>query len=311
MLGSLGAAAVIFGGVMALRQQRLKLLVAYSTVAQIGYLFLMFPLALSAASAQLEGGTALAGGMLQTMSHATAKAGMFLAAGMIYAALGHDHVAGLAGAGRALPLPILAFACGGFTLIGLPPGGGFLAKSLLLASPAASDQWWWDWIMSTGSVLTSTYLFVVLLRALAPAQAPLKLRMNVPRFQQVAALALALASLLLGLAAFYTLDILQVGRPGLPGQYPPMPFGSLADAFNPSAIAKAFWPAVLGGTLAIGILRLQGPAPREPIDETRTPRPAIGRLFDQLDGALRQWPVGSVSMLFLALALGAAMIAAR
>jgi formate hydrogenlyase subunit 3/multisubunit Na+/H+ antiporter MnhD subunit len=169
MLGSLGAAAVIFGGIMALRQQRLKLLVAYSTVAQIGYLFLMFPLALSAVSEQLESGPALAGGMLQTMSHATAKAGMFLAAGMIYAGLGHDRVAGLAGAGRALPIPILAFACGGFALIGLPPGGGFLAKSLLLASPVATAQWWWDWIMSIGSVLTSTYLFVVLLHALAPA----------------------------------------------------------------------------------------------------------------------------------------------
>jgi NADH:ubiquinone oxidoreductase subunit 2 (subunit N) len=44
----------VFGSVVALRQQRLKLLIAYSTLAQIGYLFLMFPLAFSAASAQLE-----------------------------------------------------------------------------------------------------------------------------------------------------------------------------------------------------------------------------------------------------------------
>ncbi len=263
MLGGLGAAAVIFGGIMALRQQRLKLLVAYSTVAQIGYLFLMFPLALSAASEQLESGPALAGGMLQTMSHATAKAGMFLAAGMIYAGLGHDRIAGLAGAGRTLPIPILAFACGGFTLIGLPPGGGFLAKSLLLASPVATAQWWWDWIMSIGSVLTSTYLFVVLLRALTPARAPLTLRANVPRSQQVAALVLALTSLLLGLAAFPALDVLQIGRPELPTGHPPIPFVNLADVFEPSAIAKAFWPAILGGTLAIGILRLQQTGSRQ------------------------------------------------
>ena len=45
LLGILGAAAIIFGSVVALRQARLKLLIAYSTVAQIGYLFLMFPLA--------------------------------------------------------------------------------------------------------------------------------------------------------------------------------------------------------------------------------------------------------------------------
>ena len=45
LLAALGAAAIVVGNVVALRQQRLKLLIAYSTVAQIGYLFLMFPLA--------------------------------------------------------------------------------------------------------------------------------------------------------------------------------------------------------------------------------------------------------------------------
>jgi multicomponent Na+:H+ antiporter subunit D len=46
VLGILGAAAIILGSVVALRQIRLKLLIAYSTVAQIGYLCLMFPLAI-------------------------------------------------------------------------------------------------------------------------------------------------------------------------------------------------------------------------------------------------------------------------
>jgi formate hydrogenlyase subunit 3/multisubunit Na+/H+ antiporter MnhD subunit len=97
----LGAAAILFGSVVALRQERLKLLVAYSTVAQIGYLFLMFPLAFGTAAAKLQGGDALTGGMLQAISHASAKASMFMAAGLIYAALGHDRIGGLAGLGRA------------------------------------------------------------------------------------------------------------------------------------------------------------------------------------------------------------------
>ncbi len=118
---------------------------------------------------------------------------------------------------------------------------------------------------------------------------------------------LALTSLLLGLAAFPALDVLQVGRPELPTGHPPIPFVNLADVFEPSAIAKAFWPAILGGTLAIGILRLQQTGP----GSSRQSAAIDGRLFDQLDGALRQWPVGSASMLFLTLALGAAMIAAR
>ena len=102
LLGALGAVAIVFGSVLALRQERLKLLVAYSTLAQLGYLFLMFPLAVDPASGHLVSGDALTAGMVQTASHATAKAAMFLAAGAIYAALGHDRIAGLAGAARAL-----------------------------------------------------------------------------------------------------------------------------------------------------------------------------------------------------------------
>ena len=51
LLGGVGAAAILFGSVVALRQERLKLLIAYSTLAQIGYLFLMFPLAFDASGA--------------------------------------------------------------------------------------------------------------------------------------------------------------------------------------------------------------------------------------------------------------------
>jgi formate hydrogenlyase subunit 3/multisubunit Na+/H+ antiporter MnhD subunit len=107
VLGAMGAAAILFGSVVALRQDRLKLLVAYSTVAQIGYLFLMFPLAFGPVGSTPHGGDVLTGGILQAISHATAKASMFMAAGLIYAALGHDRVGGLAGLGRALPMSVL------------------------------------------------------------------------------------------------------------------------------------------------------------------------------------------------------------
>ena len=60
ILATLGSAAILSGSVLALRQERLKLLIAYSTVAQIGYLFLMFPLASGA----------LGGGRVQRRRHA-------------------------------------------------------------------------------------------------------------------------------------------------------------------------------------------------------------------------------------------------
>jgi formate hydrogenlyase subunit 3/multisubunit Na+/H+ antiporter MnhD subunit len=213
LFGGLGAAAIVFGSVVALRQQRLKLLIAYSTVAQIGYLFLMFPLAFDTVSAQLQGGGALTGGMLQAISHATAKAAMFMAAGLIYAVLGHDRIAELGGIARAIPMTIFAFALGGVSLIGLPPSGGFLAKWLLLEAAVATGQWWWAIVMLTGGLFTSAYMFIVLSRAVAPPNAPLELRIVVPRYQEAAALALALTSLLLGLVALGPADIFGVGRP--------------------------------------------------------------------------------------------------
>ena len=140
LLGALGASAIVVGSVVALRQQRLKLLVAYSTVAQIGYLFLMFPMALTAGGVY-DG--AVAAGVLQAISHATAKAGMFMAAGLVYAALGHDRIDDLAGAARALPIPILAFLFGGVALMGVLPSGAYLAKKLLLDAADTSGQWVW------------------------------------------------------------------------------------------------------------------------------------------------------------------------
>jgi len=212
LLAALGAAAILFGSVVALRQARLKLMIAYSTVAQLGYLFLMFPLAFSPEWARLVSGDALAGGMLQAISHATAKAAMFMAAGVLYAALGHDRVADLAGAGRALPVSVSAFTLGGVSLIGLPPSGGFLAKWLLLTAAVESGQWWWVAVMLAGGLLTAGYVFLVLGRALAGTKQPLTPRAPVSRSQEAAALALALVSMLLGLVAFVDTELIGTGR---------------------------------------------------------------------------------------------------
>src|SRR5262249_13367139 len=155
LLAGFGAAAIVFGSVVALRQHRLKLLIAYSTVAQIGYLFLMFPLALDPASSRLRFGGALAGGMLQAISHAGAKAAMFMAAGLSSPAMGHDRITGLRGIVKGLPMSVLAFALGGMALVGVPPSGAYVAKELFLRAAAESEQWWWAVVVQSGGVLTS------------------------------------------------------------------------------------------------------------------------------------------------------------
>ena len=215
VLGILGAAAILFGSVVALRQARLKLLIAYSTVAQIGYLFLMFPLAIKPEMGRWWSTTAWTGGMLQAISHAFAKAAMFMAAGLIAEALGHDRVAGLSGIGRALPITVFAFGLGGLSLMGLPPSGGFVAKAMLLTAAVAEGQWWWAVVILTGGLLAGGYVFLVLARSLTDPSEPVTLLSTVSPIRQAIAVALALCAVLLGFVPLRPLELLQIGRPDM------------------------------------------------------------------------------------------------
>ena len=137
---------------------------------------------------------------------------MFMGAGLIYITLGHDRIADLRGVGRQLPMTMLAFALAGASLIGLPPSGGFLAKWLLLSAALTTGQWWWGAVMLVGGLLTSVYVFIVLARAMVAVDVPITPKIAVPRYREAAVLALACVSFLLGLAALFPLDALQIGR---------------------------------------------------------------------------------------------------
>ncbi len=295
LLGGLGAAAILLGNLVALRQQRLKLLVAYSTVAQIGYLFLMFPLAFGGVAPQGDG--PLIGGTLQAVSHATAKAAMFMAAGLIYKALGHDRIGEFAGIGRALPISVLTFVLAGIALAGLPPSGAYVAKKVLLASASETGQWWWDLVMLVGGMLTASYVILVVAHALVRTPEPVSLHAPVSRLAEWAALALALCSLLLGFAA------VQAGLP---------------DALSGAFSVAELWSAatlILGGSLLAAGLALQPPP--LPLGSTfgaigrpvRRVTMSLGGLFVRADGVLRQWPVAGLWVVALAVAFGAAMVA--
>ena len=209
ILGVLGATAIIMGSVVAIRQQRLKLLIAYSTVAQIGYLFLLFPLTTSPAYAF----DAWSGGLYHAVSHACAKAAMFLAAGTMMHARGHDRIADLAGISHSVPLSVFAFAVAGVSVMGLPPSGGFLAKWLLLTASIGSGQWWWAVVIVTGGLLAAVYVFVVLRLMFLegpPLTAPVP---PIPRSMEVLPLCLALLAVLLGVISAPLVALLGIGTP--------------------------------------------------------------------------------------------------
>lgn len=212
VLGGLGALGILWGSLLALRQRRLKLIIAYSTVAQVGYLFLLFPLAGAAG----WGGDAWNGGVYQAFSHACAKAAMFLAAGALAAKLGTDDLAAIDGALWHAPLAVTAFALGGVSLMGLPPSGGFTAKWLLLVAAFETGQWWLAAIILVGSLLAAAYVFHVLQCTLA-APAHASSTRPTTRSLELPAFGLALIAIGLGLVSAPLLSVLQIGGPGVIG----------------------------------------------------------------------------------------------
>jgi formate hydrogenlyase subunit 3/multisubunit Na+/H+ antiporter MnhD subunit len=161
LLGILGAAAVLWGSWRALCAERLKLLAAYSTVAQLGYLFLFFPVLLALPPGPARD-AALGGLVILALTHGFAKSGLFLAIGIIQQHSGHDRIDELDGTAQRLPATTFAIALGGVALIGLPPSGAFLGKWQLLAGSFASGQWWWILVTLAGSLLAAAYMFRVL-----------------------------------------------------------------------------------------------------------------------------------------------------
>ncbi len=198
----LGAAAIFWGSWQAIRAVKLKRLIAYSTVAQLGYLFLIFPL--------LAGPGVLQTGVMQVFAHGLAKAGMFAAAGVIIKATGQDTVAGLAGAVERLPVTMFAFGLAGITLMGLPPSSGFLAKWLIIDAALIQGHWIIAVVALAGGLLAAVYVFRILRQAflIAPGGGSVA---AVPRTLEWTAFTLATASVLLGFCAAPLLALLHFG----------------------------------------------------------------------------------------------------
>ncbi|MEE4637367.1 MAG: proton-conducting transporter membrane subunit [Wenzhouxiangella sp.] len=211
LMGVLGGLAIIYGSLAALVQPRLKMIIAYSTVAQLGYLLLLFPLA-SALAFQAAS--------YHLISHGMAKAAMFLAAANILKSVGTDRLSRLAGIDQRLPLDVFALALGGVSIMGLPPSGGFLAKWLFLEAAWQAKAWGWLILVVLGGLLAAAYLFRVLaVICLHPrrhgGQASVR---RAPNLASVAALLLALGAIVAGFTSAPILDLVEAGLP--PGLQP-------------------------------------------------------------------------------------------
>ncbi|AGF79436.1 formate hydrogenlyase subunit 3/multisubunit Na+/H+ antiporter, MnhD subunit [Desulfocapsa sulfexigens DSM 10523] len=210
-MGTLGALAIFWGAIQAMRQQRLKLMVAYSTVSQLGYLFVAFPLSMF-----VDGGQAWSIVVFIALTHACAKSAMFMVAGNVYLHLGHDRIKSLKGVRSSQPITVFAYGIAGVSLMGLPPSGAFIAKWMLLSTSFASLQYWWAVVIAGGSLLAMIYVFRVMSNFFViPEGESSKKNVSLSPLLEWPPLILALISLFLGLISPWVLKIVLYKDSGL------------------------------------------------------------------------------------------------
>ena len=147
LLLPLSLIAMFGGSLAAIYQHDLKRLLAYSSVAQVGYMML----GLTLASA-----TGLTAGLVHVFNHALMKGGLFLAVGCITAQVGSSAMGDLRGLGKRMPFTCAALVVGGWALIGVPSTVGFVSKWYLVQ--AALEQ---DLLSVAALILLSSLLAVV------------------------------------------------------------------------------------------------------------------------------------------------------
>jgi NADH-quinone oxidoreductase subunit L len=158
----MGALTLLVAGLIALVQVDIKRVIAYSTMSQIGYMFLG------------AGIGTYANGMFHLMTHAFFKALLFMAAGVaIHALSGEQDIRKMRGIGASLPWTKRAFLIGSLALVGIPPFAGFFSKDPIIA--AALHAHWYGVILAVvaliGAFLTGLYTFRLYFIVFGPGEA--------------------------------------------------------------------------------------------------------------------------------------------
>ncbi len=150
VIAIVGLATAVFGAIVALTQNDIKKVLAYSTVSQLGYMFLGL------------GVGAYDGAFFHVITHAFFKALLFLCAGSVIHALHHEqdmrHMGGLR---KKLPVTFITMLIGTIAIAGLPPFSGFFSKDEILAHVYMHDKLMWGVAVFT-AFLTAFYMFRML-----------------------------------------------------------------------------------------------------------------------------------------------------
>ncbi len=153
MLLGLALLAMFVASTVAIFQQDIKRMLAYSSIAQIGYIILGISFATK---------TGLTAGILHIFNHALMKGGLFLALGCVFLRLGSVKLDDMKGIGRTMPITMAAFVVGGISLIGLPPTAGFISKWYLILAALEKDMWPVAILIVLSSLLAVIYVWRVI-----------------------------------------------------------------------------------------------------------------------------------------------------
>lgn len=139
----LSVAAMFGASIVAVFQRNAKRMLAYSSVAQVGYITLGIAIANQ---------TGLTGGIVHLFNHAIMKAALFMALGGVFLRIGSVQISDLAGLGKQMPITMGALVLAGLSIIGVPGTVGFISK-WHLALGAIEQGWWWLVFLIVGSSL--------------------------------------------------------------------------------------------------------------------------------------------------------------
>ena len=152
ILMPLAVIAVLAASTVAIFQTNVKRMLAYSSLAQIGYMIL---------GIAFGSVTGLTAGIVHLFNHALMKGGLFLLLGCVAYRIGSVKIEDMAGLGRRMPLTMFGFVIGGLSLIGVPLTVGFISKWVLVQAALERGWWWLAVIVLAGSLLAVIYVWRV------------------------------------------------------------------------------------------------------------------------------------------------------
>ncbi len=211
ILTALGLIAIIYGSLAAIFQDNLKRMLAYSSVAQIGYMVL------GIGFANLNG---LVAGLVHLFNHAAMKGALFLALAAVFYRLGAVDMASIRGLGRRMPYTMAAFVIAGASLVGVPLTVGFISKWYLLLAAVETGQWSIVAVVVFGSLLALIYILRVIEAAyFQPAPDDAGDIREAPLAMLAPLMALAFACLYFGIDTELTVGVAKIAALSLLGGY--------------------------------------------------------------------------------------------